>query len=319
MGGIIDWLDVSSSLKDSLREQQASFILAPRHLSDDRLTELLKNALKQRSVIFGIAKEDYIKDLEGQPQFRTLRLKNIEPFVKRAAKSKSPNGLTVLVYPQSEVDQVIRAIRPNDVWLIRGSWYLAFQRSSTYHLLRKRKIPYSFHSPFKDEDEAKLYLETVGRSGDEVDMFELVKKAAKQSYDYSYQTGAVLAEELADKTFKYIDSACNEVVPFQTYALHHGNSREDNNLEAHDTSHYDTIHAEMNLMMRAIKYRYPLEGKTLFINLLPCPDCARVLTKSGLKEIIYKQDHSDGYGARLCEMAGIKVVQYQNNIDKGAK
>jgi deoxycytidylate deaminase len=192
---------------------------------------------------------------------------------------------------------------------------------SSHHqraLLEKRGIPFEYVSPFVNEDEAKYFLhkindelidaaDLVGESGDEQTMLGYAREIAKRSFDYSFQTGAVLATKNAHE-YEVIDAACNEVVPYQTYALLHGNAREDNRVPRQgDQTYYDTIHAEMNLLVRAMKNGIRFEGKSLFINMMPCPNCARTLVNSGLSEVVYHEEHSGGYAVKIFEEAGIKT------------
>lgn len=306
--------DLSDADKQELRALHATFIAAPRSMSQARLVDLIKQELEKRHVVFGVAEEAYVDGFEGQAQFQTLPLSQVMPLAEKINQAGLPHKLIVLPYAQADVDDVIRLVRPNNVVLVRGSWHLVFHRRSTYALLVKRGIPYSFVSPFLHEQEAKDYLSAVEpkgqsfrkRRGDKGAMLALAAEVARESYDYSFQTGAVLAEATSNG-YTAVDAACNEVVPYQTYALHFGNSREDNVAAVHDANHYDTIHAEVNLLVRAMKNGQTFEGKSLFINLLPCPSCARMLVMTGIAEVVYSVDHSDGYAVKLFEKAGIKT------------
>lgn len=312
---LIEWATFTDSDKRSSRDMHATFVLAPRELSKARTTQLLKDLLASTHVIFGISQEDYVAGFEQQPQFAMLRPEDVLPFEQKVSSARSSHSLTVLIYPQSQVDEVIRAIRPARVIVVRGSYQHAFHRRSTHALLNKRAIPYELVSPFCDEDEAVEYLKRVEtllpdfkqNTGDETVMFQVADVIAKRSFDYSFQTGVVLAARQNDGSYTAIDAASNEVVPYQTYALHHGNAREMHESSFQDTTHYDTIHAEMNLLVRAMRMGHSLAGKALFINLLPCPHCARVLAKTGIVELVYRTEHSGGYAVELFKKTGIKT------------
>lgn len=309
--------DFSSLTEDDtlfLRGLRATFVMAPRKLSQIRLTQLSKELLAKGNVIFCIAEERYVQGFEGQDQFEMQPMEPILEIAKSIKDAKLGRGLYILKYKQGETDEAIRATRPNNVVVVRGSYRYVFHRSETFSLLEKRGIPFRYVSPFVDEEEAKDFLRATapepldlpgGLLADE-DVFQIVDEVAKNSYDYSFQTGAVLAEQTGQK-YMILDAACNEVVPYQTYALHHGNAREDSQVGLQDISAYDTIHAEMNLLVRATKTGLNFEGKTLFINLMPCPTCARNLVVSGLRELAYRKEHSGGYAIRLFEKAGIKT------------
>lgn len=309
------WGDFSDGDKQFFRGLKATFVLAPREMSQERVVQIVKSTLSKGPVLFGIAVEKYVNGFEGQRQFRTLDTTYVMQLAEKIALSSIPKKLYVLKYPQSEVNEVIRALRPRKAVVVRGSYLYAFHLSSTYALLEKRGIPFEYSSPFVDETEALRYLsendnakELLPTEGTKEEMFDGVRLISKQSYDYSFQTGVVLAEKIRGK-YRLIDAACNEVVPFQTYALHYGNAREIHHVEHQgNATHYDTIHAEMNLLVRSMQQQNDFKGKSLFINTMPCPNCARTLSKTGLKEVFYQNEHSSGYAKKLLERSGIKVI-----------
>lgn len=317
-----DFANIKTEDKAYLRGLHATLVIAPREMSEQRQKSLVKEVLANGNVVFGVAAEEYVDGFSGQPQFQTTPVEYIQRLALDIETAKLPHGMCVVRYHQEDVDDVIRAVRPNSVVVVRGSYLYPFHRSATFELMTKRGIPFRYVSPFVDEAEAKEYLAEHGfmtlevtsklRENDELrteaDVFAVVDAVAKQSYDYSFQTGAVLAEATENNGFKILDAACNEVVPYQTYALHFGNSREEHQ-SAHqgDAVHYDTIHAEMNLLVRAMQRGVTFTGKSLFINMLPCPNCARTLVKTGLQEVVYRRVHSDGYAVDLFEKSGIKT------------
>lgn len=299
---------------EQLRHKKAILVLAPRAMSRQRIIELLKPYIRRGQVIFGIANEEYVVDFEGQLQFTTLTADTVSDIADQINRNLSPGRISLICYPQAETDELIRAIRPNFVVVVRGSYSRSFHRRETYKLLKKRGIGYELVSPFVDETEALDYLtntlpllpDTQIVSGDELTMLDQAERMAKRSFDYSMQVGAVIAEKV-DQSYKVVDSACNEVVPYQTYALYAGSTREDNKAGLHDAFHYDTIHAEMNLLVRSSQKNQSLAGKSLFVNLMCCPNCARVLCRTGLKEVVYSELHSGDYSRDLFEKSNIKV------------
>jgi len=107
--------------------------------------------------------------------------------------------------------------------------------------------------------------------------------------------------------YELIATSFNRVVPYQTYAMHNGAAREKNFSPMHDLNHYDTNHAEVELIIKAQKLGIDLHGTTLFINLLPCPTCARMFVSTDIAEFVYREDHSDGYAVKMLETAGKAV------------
>ncbi len=325
MAKTIDFADVTDETKRSLRGLRATFVMASRELSEKRLAQIVKQNLASGAVIFGVANEAYVAGFEGQPQFRTLGLEPVEKLAAKIDQANVAATFQVVTYDQSDVDDVIRAIRPNKVIVDRGSYLYVFHVRSTFALLTKRGIPFEYVSPFCSDEEARDYEKkidgvigqnlpkTFAGTGDEASIMQEAKIAAKSSFDYSFQTGCVIAEKLKGGKYSPVLSTYNAVIPYQTYAMHHGNSREDNHVTTHDANHYDTIHAEMNALIGMMNRGETMQGKALFIPLLPCPSCARTLSQTGLAEVVYELDHSSGYAVRLFEQCGISVRKMKIN------
>lgn len=316
-----DWSDLAFSSKKALRSLDATFIAAPREMSTVRILQLIREYLPKGNVVFGISKEPFVADFEDQPQFRMLPSEAVQPVADKVAASSSANKIYTLSYFQRETDYILEKVKFRRVVLVRGSWHLAFHNRNTYYLLANNRIDYELVSPFADEAEARHYdshhwpemlqaadMPAYGDSAySEQAMLRLAAKAADLSYDYSFQTGVSLGRKQRGRTYGLLAWSFNRVVPYQTYALHHGTSREVNFSPPNDLNHYDTVHAEVELVIKAQKEQIDLTGTTLFINLLPCPPCARMLSETDIDELVYSKDHSNGYAIRILELAGKKV------------
>ncbi|MDB5178318.1 MAG: hypothetical protein JWN01_261 [Patescibacteria group bacterium] len=318
---VFDWSDMAFQSKKPLNELKATFIAAPREISVKRFTQLIKTYLPRGNIILGLAKEDYIAGFEGQPQFRTLQAATVQPIIDKVNASSGKHTIAALSYAQRETKYILEKLALQRVVLINGSWKQAFHTTENYYTLINRHIPYEMISPFTDEAEAREYEARVmpemlaliapktGETHSEAEMLALAGDTAKLSFDYSFQTGVTLGRAAkAAGTYEYLAAAFNRVVPFQTYAMHYGASRETNFSPPHDLNHYDTVHAEVEMIIKAQKEGIDLRGATLFINLLPCPACARMFTETDIAEFVYSVDHSEGYAVQMLERAG-KVVR----------
>lgn len=310
-----DWNDLAFGSKKPINELDAFFIPAPREVSAKRFTQLLKIYLPHGNIVVGIAKEEYILGLENQPQFKTLQLAAIEPIIKKVNAAGLKHKVATLSYFQRDTKYIIEKLDFKKALLIRGSWKYLFHSQPLYYSFVKKKLPYEMLSPFTDETEARDYERSIAlaelpKTGEysAEEMLELASTAATHSFDNGFQTGVTLGHKKGD-SYELVAWGFNRVVPFQTYAWHYGVSREDNFSPMHDLNQYDTIHAEVDLMLRVQKQKIDLHGLTLFINLLPCPMCTRMLMETDITDVIYREDHSDGYGVRMFELAGKKVTR----------
>jgi deoxycytidylate deaminase len=309
------WSELAFASKDPVNELEATFISAPRELSPARLTELVKKYLLVGNVVLGIAEEDYVLGFEGQPQFRTLRPEQAKSLVDKIQKSYLPRKLYSLTYAQRDWKFVLEKLKFKKVVLVYGSWKQTFHTLPAFYVLAKKRLTYEMVSPFVSAEEAREFdrqtiLPEIPATGSysASQMLALAGQAAKHSYETAFQTGVALGKKQADK-YSLLATSFNRVVPYQTYAMHHGLSRDVNYSPMHDLNHYDTVHAEVELLIKAQKQKLDLTGTTLFINLLPCPACARMFTETDIQEFVYREDHSDGYAVKMLEAAGKTVTR----------
>lgn len=317
----INWSDLAFGSKKVIRDLKAIFIAPPREISMARFTQLVKQYLPVGNIVLGCAEEMFVNGFEGQPQFKTLRCEKLKPLIEKVNKSNSPNKITILHCKQSELVAIYEKIKFSRVVLVNGSWQYTFHRRPEYYSLISRGIPFDFVSPFYDETEAMKYaadfeknmvLQKTDKNLSEIQMMRAADSAAKNSFDHSFQSGVALGRKTRDK-YELISSAFNKTVPYQTFAWHFGPQRERHLSPPHDLNYYDTIHAEVNLIVHAGREHIDLSGTTLFINLLPCPICSKVLCETDISEIVYALDHSNGYAVALLEKAGKKVRRLLDN------
>jgi deoxycytidylate deaminase len=314
-----DWSDLAFASKKPVRELEATFIAAPREMSGRRLAQLIKRYLPLGNVILGISKEPFVLGFEGQPQFKMLQLSDASELVQKVKASSSPNKFYTFAYSQREQKYLFEKTGFKRAVFINGSWKYMFHTTETFYALTRANIPYEKLSPFADETEAVAYdaamwpelqkasVPTAAGLLAEVGMLAAAQMASRASYDHSYQTGVALGKKTADDNYELLATAFNKVVPYQTYAWHFGPSREVNFSPPGDLNHYDAVHAEVELVIKAAEQQVDLEGTTLFINLLPCPSCARMFTETKIAEFVYSEDHSAGYAVQLLEKAGKTV------------
>jgi deoxycytidylate deaminase len=317
-----DWADLAFGSKKPVNELKAIFIAAPRELSAQRFTQLIKEYLPQGNIVLGIAKELYVDDFDDQPQFKTLQVKQMQGIIDKVnAAPVAPHAIYTLHYLQRETPYLLQKLHFKKVVFVNGSWHRSLHLRPEYYILANNHTPYETVSPFANEQEAKNYAKKCDVAGakmladyqagiktyTDAALVQLVKKAATLSFDYTHQTGVALAKKRGDGTHKLLTTAFNRVVPYQTYAMQHGSEREKHFSPAHDLNFYDTVHAETELLIKVQKQKLDLRGTSLFINLLPCPTCARMLAETDIDELVYQEDHSDGYAARLLTEAGKQV------------
>ena len=319
----LNWTNLAFASKKPLREMKAVFIACPRQISITRFTQLIKQNLSISNIVVGVADEEYIDGFNEQMQFKTLRLNDIKTLVEKVNNSPSPHKITILHCKQSNLASIYEKISFKKVILINGSWQFTFHTRPDYYALISNNIPFEFVSPFVDELEAikfaadfekQIVLNQTNVKLTDIEMVQVASSVAKYSFDHSFQSGVALGKKVGNK-YELLATAFNKTVPYQTFAWHFGPSRERNLAAPGDLNYYDTIHAEVNLIVQAGKTGQRLNGTTLFINLLPCPTCAKVLCETDITEIIYSIDHSNGYAVALLEKAGKTVRRLLDSVN----
>ncbi len=311
---IYDWNKISlgKSKKAELSAQKPVFIIGSREVSPKRIQQLAQLS-KQKHVVWGILKNEYIDGFEGSPQFKTLSESVLTPLIKGVGGFETGN-ITIIKYFQQDWVNILKEIKFSMVLLVNGSWNRSIHLQSEFWEIMEQKIPYKFISPFISEEEAKEYLKEVKPELDKIAMYDsnksysdkelmnLANQEAKKSFDWTYQVGAVVAKE-----GKVLATSHNMILPYESYTLHFGSLREKTFTPMGDTSKYDTNHAETELVLKALNDKIDLTGATLYINVLPCPTCAKMLSRTNISEIVYSLDHSDGYAVKLLEEMGKRV------------
>src|SRR6266446_7044888 len=128
-----DWADLAFASKKPLKDLHAVFIAAPREVSEKRFVQMVKEYLPKGNVVLGLAKERFIDGLDGQPQFRTLRLSSsLQKIIDTIHTSASAHKIYTLHYFQREAKYILEKIDFQKVLLVNGSWHHAFHNREEY-------------------------------------------------------------------------------------------------------------------------------------------------------------------------------------------
>ena len=57
-------------------------------------------------------------------------------------------------------------------------------------------------------------------------------------------------------------------------------------------------HSERNAIYNAARHGTKVDGCTLYVNFLPCADCARAIVQSGIKEVIIHKEGQEAFGGQ---------------------
>ena len=71
----------------------------------------------------------------------------------------------------------------------------------------------------------------------------------------------------------------------------------------------ETIHAELNCILKAAKQGVSVSGSSVYVTLSPCSQCAAMLAQAGVKAVYYREQYRDNSGVSLLEKHGIMTQQ----------
>jgi dCMP deaminase len=72
----------------------------------------------------------------------------------------------------------------------------------------------------------------------------------------------------------------------------------------------ETLHSEMNSLMKVAQSTESSSGATMFCTHAPCMDCAKAIYQAGITTLYYKDTYRDDSGLQFLVKSGINVHQY---------
>lgn len=141
---------------------------------------------------------------------------------------------------------------------------------------------------------------------------------AQESKCVSHQVGAIIVKDDRIISHGYNGSPAGQINCCELYSPQvrpdmwiNGHLTMVGRAEHHTFSSNNEIHAELNAILFAVKHGISIEGTTLYCTLTPCKDCAKSITQSGIKRIVYDKayDKNTDDWSDILTSAGINVEQ----------
>lgn len=73
----------------------------------------------------------------------------------------------------------------------------------------------------------------------------------------------------------------------------------------------EVLHAESNSMAKIAKTTLSSENSVLFITLMPCIECAKLIRQEGIKEVYYLEDYRCDKGRNFLVKSGISITKVE--------
>jgi dCMP deaminase len=74
----------------------------------------------------------------------------------------------------------------------------------------------------------------------------------------------------------------------------------------------ETIHAELNCLIKAAKEGVSVHGATVYVTMSPCRHCAALMIQSGIKRVVYSEQYRDASGIEYLINNGVEVDCFFN-------
>ena len=129
------------------------------------------------------------------------------------------------------------------------------------------------------------------------------QELADKSADWWRQIGALIV-----KDGRVLLTATNQHVPEIQQPYIDGDPRAD----FHKGDHIEistALHAEASLIAQAARQGLSLEGSALYITTFPCPNCAKLIAYSGIKEVYFKDGYAMLDGETILKSQDIKIIK----------
>jgi len=75
----------------------------------------------------------------------------------------------------------------------------------------------------------------------------------------------------------------------------------------------EVLHAETNAIAKLAKSTESGDGAVLFVTHMPCLDCAKLISQSGIRSVFYRDSYRSSDGVSFLEQSGIEVTQMKKD------
>lgn len=70
----------------------------------------------------------------------------------------------------------------------------------------------------------------------------------------------------------------------------------------------ETIHAELNVVLKCAKSTNSAEGATLYVTMSPCFECSKLIYQSGIRDVYYDEAYRDTEGLKFLQEMGVRTI-----------
>lgn len=133
----------------------------------------------------------------------------------------------------------------------------------------------------------------------------LAKKYAEKSSDWWRKVGSIAVKNDSEIMRAYNQGIPDDHAPYQVGAVR------DFVATGTQPELANYIHAEQDLIARAAKQGVSLEGCELYVTHFPCPICAKLIARSGIKRVLFSTGSASLDGLTVLERYGVEILRVE--------
>jgi dCMP deaminase len=152
-----------------------------------------------------------------------------------------------------------------------------------------------------------MAAQQLDKAGTQQFFMQLARTEAEKSADWWRQVGVAVI-----KDGQVILTAYNHHLPSEQQPYIDGDPRAD----FHKGDHIElstAIHAEAAAIAEAARQGLSLADTTMYVTTFPCPNCAKLIAQSGVKELVFADGYSMLDGEQVLKTAGVTITQLTTN------
>ena len=88
-----------------------------------------------------------------------------------------------------------------------------------------------------------------------------------------------------------------------------------NEWEYNPNGNPEVVHAEMNAMGKCMEQGLSTKGATLYVTHSPCPECAKLILRAGVKRVVYRTEYRLTAGIDYLKKYGVEVEKYGSGVE----
>lgn len=83
-----------------------------------------------------------------------------------------------------------------------------------------------------------------------------------------------------------------------------------NDWEYSPTGDPEVVHAELNALGKCLEEGLSAKGSTVYVTLSPCLECAKLLVRSRVRRVVYRDQYREMTGVAYLRKYNVEVEQY---------